>query len=66
MPPLVSVIELLCAVLLDELFPYRDQFVDNASTFFGSVERYLALGTCPTSSKPRAWTAPACGPSSAT
>ena len=33
----------LCAVLLQELLPYRDQFVDNASTFFGSVERYLGL-----------------------
>jgi class 3 adenylate cyclase/tetratricopeptide (TPR) repeat protein len=33
----------LCAVLVQELLPYRDQFVDNASTFFGSVERYLGL-----------------------
>ena len=33
----------LCAALVDELLPYREQFVDNASTFFGSVERYLGL-----------------------
>ena len=33
----------LCAMLVQELLPYRDQFVDNASTFFGSVERYLGL-----------------------
>ena len=25
------------------LIPYRDQFVDNATTFWGSVERYIAL-----------------------
>jgi class 3 adenylate cyclase len=33
-----------CAALVAELLPYRDQFVDNASTFFGSVERFLGLG----------------------
>lgn len=33
----------LCADLVDRLRPYRGQFVDNASTFWGSVEHYLAL-----------------------
>jgi class 3 adenylate cyclase len=35
----------LCASLVERLKPYRDQFVDNTSTFFGSVERYIALGS---------------------
>ena len=33
----------LCDALYRKLIPYRDQFVDNASTFWGSVEGYLAL-----------------------
>lgn len=33
----------LCRRFIAELTPYRDHFVDNASTFFGSVERFLAL-----------------------
>jgi hypothetical protein len=33
----------LCGRLADQLRPYRDQFVDNASTFWGSVEHYIAL-----------------------
>jgi class 3 adenylate cyclase len=33
----------LCGLLCEKLTPYRDQFVDNATTFWGSVERYLAL-----------------------
>jgi class 3 adenylate cyclase len=33
----------LCEMLHQRLVPYRDQFVDNASTFWGSVERYMAL-----------------------
>jgi class 3 adenylate cyclase/tetratricopeptide (TPR) repeat protein len=33
----------LCGRLADQLGPYRGQFVDNASTFWGSVEHYIAL-----------------------
>jgi class 3 adenylate cyclase len=33
----------LCDTLYEMLIPYRDQFVDNATTFWGSVERYIAL-----------------------
>ena len=35
----------ICATLHGMLTPYRDQFVDNASTFWGSVERYMALAS---------------------
>lgn len=35
--------ERLCRRFISELTPYRTQFVDNASTFFGSVERFVAL-----------------------
>jgi len=33
----------LCAQLLRALLPFRAQFVDNTSVFFGSVERYLGM-----------------------
>ncbi len=37
----------LCERLHRDLVPYRELFVDNATTFWGSVERYIALAlTC--------------------
>jgi class 3 adenylate cyclase len=35
-----------CRWLADALEPYRDQFVDNASTCWGSVEHFRAMALC--------------------